>query len=460
MPHVLLVAAALVVALLPLPARAGGPTHRIPPSVQPDGDAVKGRRYLVDGDYIGCGVPESLYRQVFGAGGPKLKGRAKKNRDLPYAFSRTTDRETGARVVAANCLFCHASPAPGSGELVIGLGNPQLDFTHNQGEDAAAAKMAAGLGMLPLGTQQRRALERWSDRVMATGPFLVTRSRGANPADNLAAALFSRRDPKTLSWSATPRMAPPPTEPVPTDVPPWWGVGKKNAMFFTSAGRGDHARFMMTASALCTDNTDDAEEIYENFKDVRAYLASLEAPAWPWAVDERLAASGRSLFEKRCASCHGRGDDDARYPNLWVEVDEVGTDPALARSGIYGERFTKWFNESFYGQGASFSPQPGYVAPPLDGVWATAPYLHNGSVPTLEALLDSSKRPARFRRGFRSRDFDKEAVGWRWSAARSDDDDTNVWDASRAGYGNQGHTYADELDDEQRRALLEYLKTL
>src|SRR5256885_8025425 len=55
-------------------------------------------------------------------------------------------------------------------------------------------------------------------------------------------------------------------------------------------------------------------------------------------------------------------------------------------------------------------PQPGYIAPPLDGIWATAPFFHNGSVPTLEGVLDSTKRPAKWTRSFVSTDYDQAAV--------------------------------------------------
>jgi hypothetical protein len=98
------------------------------------------------------------------------------------------------------------------------------------------------------------------------------------------------------------------------------------------------------------------------------------------------------------------------------------------------------------------------VAPPLDGVWATAPYLHNGSVPTLTALLDSRQRPARWRRDHASDVYDLRAVGWPYTAGTAGDAQT--YDTTLPGYGAGGHTFGDALDAAQRSALLEYLKTL
>jgi hypothetical protein len=127
----------------------------------------------------------------------------------------------------------------------------------------------------------------------------------------------------------------------------------------------------------------------------------------------------------------------------------------------------EWFNRSFYGRTAQLVPGPGYVAPPLDGIWATAPYLHNGSVPTLEALLDSPKRPTYWRRSISQRELDPRAVGWKHQvlshgkAAETDPSRRKrIYDTTLPGYSNQGHTVGDELSDGQRHALIEYLKTL
>ncbi|MEO1128258.1 MAG: hypothetical protein AAFX05_00960, partial [Planctomycetota bacterium] len=122
----------------------------------------------------------------------------------------------------------------------------------------------------------------------------------------------------------------------------------------------------------------------------------------------------------------------------------------------------RWFEESWFAttEPRSWSePTRAYIAPPLDGVWATAPYLHNGSVPTLNALLDSTRRPARWRRSFRDDDYDLDAVGWKYEAVDAVTD-TRTYDTTLPGYGNGGHTYGDDLTEAERRALVEYLKTL
>ena len=94
-----------------------------------------------------------------------------------------------------------------------------------------------------------------------------------------------------------------------------------------------------------------------------------------------------------------------------------------------------------------------YKARPLNGVWATAPYLHNGSVPTLAALLEpASRRPATFHVG--STEFDARAVGF------VDDPAFPVFDTSLPGNGREGHEYGAALSASEKADLLEYLKSL
>jgi hypothetical protein len=279
---------------------------------------------------------------------------------------------------------------------------------------------------------------------------------------------MAHRDPTTLAWSQEPMLALPPPGVVPVDVPPWWRMNKKTAMFYTAAGRGDHARTMMTASLLCADTVAEAETIDAAFVDVRAWIETMTAPAWPFAVDGDLAKRGKDVYYTNCASCHGTYGEGAAYPTSVVPVADVQTDSTLALGASqFADAYVQWFNASFWGDLSRLEPQQGYIAPPLDGIWATAPFFHNGSVPTLEGVLDSTKRPMFWSRTFDSTDYDQAAVGWNFTALDHGQagepmisNKIKIYDTSLLGYGNGGHLYGDGLTADERHAVLEYLKTL
>ncbi len=103
----------------------------------------------------------------------------------------------------------------------------------------------------------------------------------------------------------------------------------------------------------------------------------------------------------------------------------------------------------------------GYANAPLDGVWLRAPYLHNGSVPTLRDLLEpASARPKRFYRG--NDVYDPQRVGFVTDLPEQDGRRFFEYDTSQPGNSNAGHEgarYGTELSAEDKDALVEYLKT-
>jgi len=449
----------------------------VPATPQRSGDPERGRQALVEEGYVSCGLPARVARELF-ADIPvtTLPDREAAADGLPFSMNVSTD-SNGVEIASSNCLVCHGTPL--FGELVIGLGNEFLDFTENP---STAVERA---GALVRGAAETAAWERYADRVHAIAPYMTMATVGTNPANNLTFALIAHRDAATNAWSEEPLLPLPPTAPPPVSVPPWWRMSKKHAMFNLGEGRDDHARFMMSASMLCTDTVEELEAIDAYAPDIRAYLASLEPPPWPFELDAALAERGRGIFEANCSACHGRYGRDGEgrrvpsedtYPNRLVPIDVVGTDPTLVEH-MHGDGvpYLDWFNRSFYGELATAAPGPGHVAPPLDGIWATGPFLHNGSVPSVRALLDSGTRPARwYHLATDAADpatCDPEDLGWRFvvhggtaaGEARGTEGDVRaerIYDTSRAGHANGGHRFGDHLSEAERSAVIEYLKTL
>lgn len=426
----------------------------IPPNPQYPGNPEKGYHYLVTGDYLKSGLP----LKAFALAKPRIPdylGRGGANENVPYQFN-IVKAPNGAAIATPNCLFCHAQPFEDS--LIMGLGNTLTDYSKSNPSLLRIGEMAM---TMMANQKEKEAAANLLNYTMASSPYLVAATRGVNIADRLTVVLASHRDPVTFKWLGKPQL-PIPDEVIPTDVPAWWLLKKKNGMFYTGFGRGDFPRFLMAANLLTVNDTSEAAEVLTHFDDVLAYLYTLTPPKYPKPIQQDLANQGKVLFEDNCSRCHGTYGEESIYPNLLIPANIIKTDSALAESNFSHPDYINWFRKSWFAQGdrkADLVPFKGYIAPPLDGVWITAPYLHNGSVPDLESLLNSKKRPSFWERNFNNPQYDYETLGWKYT---KHDRQTNrsVYNTKLRGYQNTGHYFADKISDTERQALLEYLKTL
>lgn len=221
--------------------------------------------------------------------------------------------------------------------------------------------------------------------------------------------------------------------------------------FFTVPSMGVHPD-------AAIDSLDDATAVIGFLKEYRP------AP-FPGAIDPVSARAGAAVYARQCAACHGdyrvegRRARLTRYPN-WV--GQVGTDPL--RATAFDRALVAAVGRSAYAGRISVKRGPGYAAPPLTGLWASAPYLHNGSVPTLAALLWPATRPSRFQVGGHALDFDK--VGLRLTESGAYPTGYRpfaqpVWlDVRGPGRRNGGHLFGADLPNDDKRALIEFLKQL
>ncbi|MCB9748591.1 MAG: hypothetical protein H6713_01160 [Myxococcales bacterium] len=455
-------------------AELPGPWHlgySIPRADSPPGDPQAGLDALLQEDYVSCGIPWEMFalmRPFLGsfAGGPELDWREGKNAQVPVGWN-VLEMQDGSEIVAPNCFNCHS--AEFNGELVLGLGRHDADFTTD------LFTLMQLVPQLPPLNDAGDAFNKFLERFSVVGPDSSMLTVGTNPAVEYALILVSHRNPYTLEWSEEPLQELPPDLHVPADPPPWWRAKKKASHFANGMSRGDHRGTMILASSLCTDSAAEASQIVGYFDDVQAYLESIEPPNYPLPVDEALAAEGAALFECHCQGCHGSYDTDdpeaEEYPNMLIPLEVIGTDPVFAANAAGDLNYLQeWFEESYFGtvtELATDDPFPGYVAPPLDAVWASAPYFHNGSVPSLELVLDSGARPTYWKRvDLDSTHYDWDELGWRYEAVPYGQDDAPltqrrfIYDTTKPGHSGAGHTFGDALDDHERAAVLEYLKTI
>jgi hypothetical protein len=197
-------------------------------------------------------------------------------------------------------------------------------------------------------------------------------------------------------------------------------------------------------------------ETMSSLRRILNFIGTVPPPKYPLSVDATLAATGAAVYQQNCASCHAFGGN--RTGTL-IPAEEVGTDrhrlemwtPAAAAA--YNSYTTKYEWKLTH-----FRSTKGYTSVPLDGLWLRGPYLHNGSVPTLADLLKPvDQRPKQFWRGYDV--IDRDGVGFESFSPEAQRVGT-PFDVSKAGNSNAGHTYGTTLAEDQKRALIEYMKTL
>jgi hypothetical protein len=246
-------------------------------------------------------------------------------------------------------------------------------------------------------------------------------------------------------------------------------------------------------------------------------FSGLKSPSWPKDIlpppDPKLVEAGAKLYEQHCRECHlpptntkefwdnreWWTKNDAGQPILTLKVKQIGTDPAQAvdminrtvavpsNLGIVSNSFGFALSEVvqkvvYYLYDKDKVPEPDrqrmngyrpndiqappkYKARPLNGIWATPPYLHNGSVPTIEDLLGpADKRPIVFYLG--NREYNPDKLGYETERELQN---SSKFDTRIRGNSNRGHEFSntkgpavigDALDADQRKALIAFLKTL
>jgi mono/diheme cytochrome c family protein len=343
-----------------------------------------------------------------------------------------------------NCLACHQGKV--AGEAVPGVPNSHLAL-QTLSEDIRATKM-----------RMKKRLVRMD---LASAVFPLGTTNGSTNAVMFGMALMANRD---AQLNVRPGLPPAMTH-HDHDAPAWWNFKKKTRLYSDGFAAKDH-RPLMQFMLVPENGPDKFAEWEADFREVYAWLESLEPPAYPYAIDRDLAELGEVVFNNQCAECHGSYGSEEIYPNRIVPIDELGTDRVRLAS-LSPEHRTEYGKSWFahFGEHRTIADPGGYVAPPLDGIWASAPYFHNGSVPTLWHVLNSEQRPQVWRRS--ENGYDREHVGLEVTVCdevpgdvQSGHERRSYFDTRKFGKSAAGHTFPDVLDADEKRAVLEYLKTL
>jgi hypothetical protein len=219
---------------------------------------------------------------------------------------------------------------------------------------------------------------------------------------------------------------------------------------------------MGTSPATAASHVDDAENIF-------AWLKHYRPQPFPGGVDADLAERGSVVYASACASCHGTYTPGIEMPTLvqfpnWQ--GDMGTDRTYIE--LFDQATIDVVNGLGYDDLLQGRLSPHYVAPPLTGLWSSAPYLHNGSVPTLWHLMHPEERPDAFDVGGHALDLSRVGVaGVMQDGAWTTPPDYTPWaepvriDTSVPGLQAMGHDRPfDTMSEADKAALLEYLKLL
>lgn len=343
------------------------------------------------------------------------------------------------------CLACHGGKV--AGVPYAGLPNSHIAL-QTLTEDVRATKLQLGkaLAHLDLGSLQM--------------PLNTTDGTTNSVIFGIALGAFRNPDMSVDLTRKLPRL-----EHHDVDAPPFWNVRKKESLY-ADGFAPKTARPLMQFILIPRVSPQQLTEWEPEFEEILAWIESLSPPKYPFAIDENLAQQGAAVFRENCSQCHGTYGNDARYVQTIVPIDEIGTDPL--RLNALTPEHRSWMKQGWlsrFGADPVETDPVGYVAPPLDGIWASAPYLHNGSVPTLWHILNPESRPQIWKRT--ENGYDEERVGLEVTdfveipaadtlPARK----RRYFDTRLPGKSPQGHLFPNRLNSEEKRAVLEYLKTL
>jgi len=462
--------------------------------------------------------PKSVVGKFFSSGA--LPSPPSRGVDESVSLGQVAFERDGAMFTTGNCFSCHAGMVKGI--VVAGLGNNSVMQSPPRPEGTKPPNMLALLSALKTEAEREAVAKMMSRRREGRsvspvlpettsrgdnyGPFAVW-AKGAQLTDPKNQGLVVGDGPAELVALIEENMVPP------VDPMAWWLMKYKVRDYWYGDGAPDdgaHFSFNFTGTGTVA-NEQHAAHV-ESTSKVLAYARETQAPTFPGALDAELVKKGADLFHGRsqpldestfrtCADCHGNYTRKAAYPDLstpghW-DVDYQGSEKlrSVGTDATYNQIVQKFrpiaehintiaeYHEARDTAELATVYDPlkgnGYVPPPLVGVWATAPYFHNGSVPTIATVLNSEERPEIWAREPSPYAYDLDRVGLKHTRLSREDYEARLDSAAdaaykskeslgqmfvydTAGYGrsNKGHPFGDSLTPDERAAVIEFLKSL
>lgn len=457
--------------------------------------------------------PNSSEGKFYSAG--TLPSPPNREADPNVSLGQSVFERNGAVLMNGNCFACHAGVV--NGQVVAGLGNNHLmqrppgdaeppnmfklmtALKNDAEKEVMTTLMKNGRGVSPV-------VPTTTNRGDNFGPFAVW-AYGAQLADPANTGLLRGKDETDLVKLIKETKVPP------VDPMPWWLMKYKVRDYWYGDGAPDDAaHFSLNFTGSYAEVNENHEAHVESTAKALAFARETQSPIYPGKLDATLVQKGADIFHgrtapadasafKACFECHGTytkksPQSDYSQPGSWDVAYEGSEELKKVRTdGAYNEVTQKFMpisdhigelREYFGAQGKpELAPQynqlvgKGYVPPPLVGVWATAPYFHNGSVPTIEAVLNSALRPEIWSREADPYAYNLDQVGMVFDEVSRVEYDASaeesaaalyksktsldlmlIYDTKGFGRSNKGHMFGDSFTEEERTAVIEFLKSL
>ena len=447
------------------------------------------------GSYRGAGIPLSIWKllpELFpqylpGKGYQSLGFIYEPGKELPIGVSRRNVQ--GIDRVFLNCAICHVGSVRDTPEsaprIILGMPGNTVDLQGFQRFLTACVKDENFTAQRIVPEIAQRGTDDWlnrqliklvgiagmRDRLMVLGQRFSFMDRepefGPGRVDTFNAPKvllnFRMDNLPSEEWVGV------------CDFPSIWNQRQREGMWLHWDGNNNSVQERNRSASFGTGAIPPTLD-RKNIKRVEDWLRDAKPAPYPYPIDQALAAKGAPLYAQYCASCHGKSGTDfsGEHVGKVTPIEKVKTD--RWRLDSYSQELCVNQNLLYAGYGderfSHFRKTYGYANAPLDGVWLRAPYLHNGSVPTLRDLMEpASARPKEFYRGYDV--FDQKRVGFIGNMAEENGRKyfhyltTYPEGSPRAGqpmpgngnFGHEGAEYGTELGAAEKDAVVEYLKT-
>ena len=426
-------------------------------------------------------LPKMFPEYLPGPGGWASLGFAwEQGRELPVGFSKKT---IGFERVGINCALCHTATVRKATDAVprVYIGGPAitlnaLAYQRFLFDSASDPRFTAGNILMEIGQiYELPLLDRLLYRfalIPGTRKAILEQREDYAWTDSRPHWGRGRIDPfnpvkvRTLGVDAGETIGN-------SDMQPIWNLKPRveGQMAFHWDGLNTDLTEVFLSSAI-GDGTAPKVLPVGQLKRLEAWAMELPPPKFEdlYSVNQALAAAGKPIYDQYCAECHAfDGDKTGQVLPLtntdWSTGEATPEDTPLYTDPHRIEMWTQEAAEAYnaYADGydwdfKKFRSTNGYVNVPLDAIWIRAPYLHNGSVPYLDELLElPAQRTRVFYRGYDV--YDPQRMGFVTTGPEAERVGT-VLDTTEPGNSNQGHLWGTQLPPQDKQALLEYLKTL